>query len=76
LQPGWPLYLLRLLLATAAMALTVLWVAPEADIWLGWDWQRRTMVITKVCALGVVSYVTLHLLLGTRLRHLRAPAVS
>lgn len=74
LQPGWQAYGLRLLLATMAMAAAVFWLAPDTAIWLDWQWQRRLLQIAMVCALGIGVYFISHLLLGTRMRHLRAPA--
>ena len=72
-QPGWQRYGVRLLLATAAMAVTVWWLAPETRP--GWPgtgsagrWRSRWSVA------GVLAYLLAHLLLGTRLHHLRAPA--
>jgi putative peptidoglycan lipid II flippase len=72
-QPGWGRYTLRLLLATGAMAGMVLLLAPEVSAWLAWDWRDRTREIVLVCAAGIAVYLIVHLLLGTRLRHLRAP---
>jgi len=73
-QPGWALYMLRLLLATGSMAVAVLLVTPEGNVWLDWDWRRRALEIALVCGVGIAAYLFTHLLLGTRLRHLRAPA--
>lgn len=73
-HPGWLLYSLRLLLATGAMALAVLLLAPENAMWLGWGWQRRALEIGMVCGAGGGAYLLAHLLLGTRMRHLRVPA--
>jgi putative peptidoglycan lipid II flippase len=73
-QPGWLAYSLRLLLATAAMALVVLLLVPDHGLWLDWAWQRRALEIAMVCAAGAAVYLLAHLLLGTRIRHLRAPS--
>ena len=73
-QPGWKRYAARLLLATASMAAAVVWVAPEAAIWLDWQWQRRILEIALVCSVGIGAYMVTHWILGTRLGHLRAPA--
>jgi len=72
-DPGWPVYLLRLLMATAAMAVVVLMMVPATADWLAWPWQRRAMEIALVCLAGIAVYLCAHLLLGTRMRHLRAP---
>ena len=73
-HPGWGRYALRLLLATAGMVLTVLLLNHEVSTWLAWGWQRRALEILLLCGSGVVTYLGIHLLLGTRLRHLRTPS--
>ncbi|MDX1733386.1 MAG: lipid II flippase MurJ, partial [Halioglobus sp.] len=70
---GWLPHGLRLLVATAAMCLLVAWLNPGDAQWLAWDWYRRALEMLWLCSLGVATYVGVHLALGTRLRHLRAP---
>ena len=72
-QPGWANYCGRLLAATAAMIIAVLFLAQPTQSWLAWDWQRRALEIALVCGAGILAYLVAHLVLGTRLRHLRAP---
>ena len=72
-QPGWLRYWLRLVLATAAMSIVVLWLAKDPDQWLAWEWERRALEISLVVAAGVAAYLGAHLAAGTRFRHLRAP---
>ena len=74
MQPQIVRYVLRLLLATTAMAIALLWIAPEAELWLSWAWQRRALEMALVCASGGAAYLLTHALLGTRFRHLRAPS--
>jgi putative peptidoglycan lipid II flippase len=76
LQPGWRLYGTRLLLATAAMGVALWWLVPEHAVWLDWSWQRRAREMALVCGAGISVYFAVHMLCGTRLRHLRAPAAS
>jgi putative peptidoglycan lipid II flippase len=73
-QPGWMVYSARLLLATGAMATTVLWLAPSAGTWLDWAWQQRAWWIVVVCAAGIAAYVAALVVLGVRPSHLRSPA--
>ena len=73
-QPGWGRYTARLLLATAGMAALVLVLTPELPAWLGWGWQRRALEITLISGSGIAVYLAIHLLAGTRWRHLRAPS--
>ncbi len=72
-QPGWSRYWLRLVVATAAMSIVVLWLAKDPEQWLDWGWQRRALEISLVVAAGVGAYLVTHLAAGTRFRHLRAP---
>ena len=71
---GWGSYFLRLVLATVGMAVTLVLLNDETDLWLAWDWQRRALQLGLLCGAGGGAYLALHLLLGTRLSHLRAPS--
>ena len=72
-QRGWLIYSGRLLAATAAMAAVLIYLAPDTATWLDWAWQRRAWEMTRLCALGGIVYLFVHLLGGTRIRHLRNP---
>jgi putative peptidoglycan lipid II flippase len=72
-QPGWGAYILRLFAATSAMTAAVLLLGEGADVWLDWNWQRRSLEILLVCGAGIAAYLLAHVLCGTRMRHLRAP---
>jgi putative peptidoglycan lipid II flippase len=71
---GWGSYFLRLLLSTLCMAATLLWLKQETSAWLSWGWQQRAWEMTILCAAGAGTYLLVHLLLGTRFRHLRTPS--
>ncbi len=73
-QSGWKVAGLRLVLATLVMALVLFWVTPDDLVWLEWAWQRRVWQLLVVCATGLLSYAAAHLVMGTRPRHLLAPA--
>ena len=73
-QPQVGRYILRLLLATGAMWLVISALASEAEQWLAWSWGQRAMQMALVCAAGIAAYLGAHIILGTRSRHLRAPA--
>jgi putative peptidoglycan lipid II flippase len=72
-QRGWLIYSGRLLAATAAMAAVLVYLAPDTAVWLGWPWQRRAWEMAQLCTLGGIAYLFVHLLGGTRMRHLRNP---
>ncbi|TGD71563.1 murein biosynthesis integral membrane protein MurJ [Mangrovimicrobium sediminis] len=73
-QPGWGGFCLRLLLGTVAMAAVLLMLAGDPALWQDWGWQRRALELALLCAAGAGTYLAVHLLAGTRLRHLRAPS--
>jgi len=75
-QRGWLAYMARLLTATAAMSAAVLYLAPRSADWLTLAWQGRAMEMAMVCVAGVLVYLFIHLLGGTRPGHLRAPSAS
>ncbi|MEH6582008.1 MAG: murein biosynthesis integral membrane protein MurJ [Halioglobus sp.] len=72
-QPGWLVYSSRLLAATAAMAAVLWFLLPAPALWLDWSWQQRAWEMAQLCGLGGLAYLVIHLLGGTRLRHLRNP---
>jgi len=71
---GWGSYFLRLVVSTLSMAAVLLWLNPETSRWLAWDWQHRAWEMGLICAAGAGTYLLVHLLLGTRFRHLRTPS--
>jgi putative peptidoglycan lipid II flippase len=73
-QPGWAIYMLRLILASAALVAVILWLVPASADWLDWPWQRRAMEMALLCCSGTAVYFAVHWLVGTRMSHLRAPA--
>ncbi len=73
---GWRSFWLRMLFATAVMAAALAGLTPSEVHWLEWGWQRRTLELLVLVCVGVAVYVGAHLLAGTRMHHLRAPATS
>jgi putative peptidoglycan lipid II flippase len=74
MQPQVGRYVLRLVLATAAMWIVIASLVSEPAQWLAWRWDQRALQMALVCIAGIATYVVVHLLLGTRLHHLRAPS--
>jgi putative peptidoglycan lipid II flippase len=70
---GWGVYLLRLCLASGVLVAVILWLAPDQQAWLGWQWQRRAFELAVICSAGVVVYFFAHAVVGTRMLHLRVP---
>ncbi len=75
-QQGWLPYVARLLAATAVMAGAVLYLSPASGQWLEWSWNARVMQMGLVCGAGVMAYMVVHLLGGTRMAQLRAPSAA
>jgi len=74
--PGWPVLLLRLVLAGAAMWLLLAWQLPPLDTWLGWSaWQRAGGIAAAVAA-GILSYGAAGFALGLRPADLREAAAA
>jgi putative peptidoglycan lipid II flippase len=71
---GWGGYTLRLGVATTAMTAVLLVLNHDSAHWLAWDWQRRALQMAMLCGAGAATYLLVHMLLGTRLRHLRTPS--
>ena len=76
LQPGWGTHILRLVLATTAMCVTVSVASPEIAHWLASTWYQRALNILALCGLGVFTYVAVQFAMGTRMRDLRASNAS
>jgi putative peptidoglycan lipid II flippase len=73
-QRGWARYILRLAFASGCMVAAILWLAPETPAWYAWQWPRRVLELALLCGVGIAVYVASLWLLGTRMRHLLAPA--
>ena len=73
-QKDWLSYGGRLLTATGVMGAVLLYLAPSPEFWLEWSWQNRTWEMAQLCFVGGLVYVLVHVVCGTRLRHLRNPS--
>jgi putative peptidoglycan lipid II flippase len=74
-QPGWAVYLLRLMLACTGMTMALLALLPEDTAWFDWRWPQRVLELALLCGVGVVVYFVALWLMGIRVAHLRAPIV-
>ena len=66
-QPGWPLFLLKLLLAVGVMGALLWGVAGDATLWLSLQVWGRVLRLAWVVALGAGAYFAVLWLLGFRL---------
>ncbi|MFL0795982.1 MAG: murein biosynthesis integral membrane protein MurJ [Cellvibrionaceae bacterium] len=69
-QSGWGVFSARLVVAVISMSAVVLLLLPEAQAWLGWGWQERSLRLALVCVAGAAVYGVVLLLGGLRPRHL------
>ncbi|MFA5676775.1 MAG: murein biosynthesis integral membrane protein MurJ [Pseudomonas sp.] len=70
-QPGWPVFILRLLLACVALAAVVLWLAADVQQWFDWGWQDKVLQMALLVGAGVAVFVVTLGASGMRMRHLR-----
>lgn len=70
-EPGWWLFMLRLLGGCAAMTAFVLWLNAPAAEWFAWGWQQRAWQLSLLVGGGVLAFVVALGVLGLRPRHLR-----
>jgi putative peptidoglycan lipid II flippase len=67
--PGWASLALRVGLATAAMALLLLWFASPVQTWGGLDWLERAGTLAGLIGGGGALYFAVLAVTGVRLRH-------
>lgn len=69
--PGWPVLLLRVLLASVAMAALLLWWRGEAGQWLEWSAWQRALRLAGLIGAGIAVYFLTLLAVGLRPRFFR-----
>jgi putative peptidoglycan lipid II flippase len=71
---GWPLLLLRVLLASTAMGLVLHFGTASIDQWLDWSALDRVLQLLLWIAVGTAAYASVLLISGLRPRHMQDPA--
>ncbi|PQJ46860.1 murein biosynthesis integral membrane protein MurJ [Vibrio campbellii] len=66
------LFIVRLVIAGAAMVAAILWQLEDMSVWLGWSFAHRSGVLGMLVGLGAVVYLAVVFLLGMRLKDLKA----
>ncbi|GEM74160.1 murein biosynthesis integral membrane protein MurJ [Vibrio sagamiensis] len=66
------LFILRLMIAGAAMVAVIVWQLADMSVWLDWDFARRGGTLGMLIALGTAVYLAVVFLLGVRLKDLKA----
>jgi putative peptidoglycan lipid II flippase len=68
-QPGWAMFMAKILIASAVMG-TILWIASGSDAsWLAGSTFRRILRLAEVVAIGAAAYFLMLWLLGFRLKN-------
>ncbi|CAH1541010.1 putative lipid II flippase MurJ [Vibrio rotiferianus] len=65
-------FIIRLMVAGAAMVAAILWQLEDMSVWLGWSFAHRSGVLGMLIALGASVYLAVVFLLGVRLKDLKA----
>lgn len=65
-------FIIRLVLAGAAMVAAILWQLEDMSVWLDWSFAHRSGVLGMLIALGAVVYLVVLFLTGARLKDLKA----
>ncbi|SEK89946.1 murein biosynthesis integral membrane protein MurJ [Nitrosovibrio tenuis] len=68
-QPGWAIFMAKILIALAGMG-SVLWIASGSDAsWLTDSTSQRVLRLTEIVAMGATAYFIMLWLLGFRLKN-------
>jgi putative peptidoglycan lipid II flippase len=70
IQPGWGLLLVRVLVASVAMVVLLMWVTGPLTSWLQWELWERIGWLTVWVVTGGLVYFGVLILLGVRVRKL------
>jgi len=65
-------FIMRLLIAGVVMVAAILWQLEDMTVWLNWSFAHRAGVLGMLIALGVLVYLVVLFLTGTRLKDLKA----
>ncbi|HHF3130161.1 TPA: murein biosynthesis integral membrane protein MurJ [Vibrio diabolicus] len=65
-------FIIRLVIAGAAMVAAILWQLEDMPVWLDWSFAHRSGVLGMLIALGAVVYLVVLFLTGARLKDLKA----
>ena len=68
-QPGWLIFLLRLLVANAVMAYFLISLAGDWEVWSDWDMLSKILRLALLVGGGILLYAGMLLLTGLRWKH-------
>ena len=61
--------LLRILLASAAMGLLIVFLLPAFDVWSDWRWHERLLQLARIILPAVFCYAFMLWIMGFRRQH-------
>ncbi|MAD46172.1 MAG: murein biosynthesis integral membrane protein MurJ [Oceanospirillaceae bacterium] len=70
-QPGWLMFIAKLLLANLALSGVMFWLMGNTAQWLSWSSWDRSLWLALIVVSGVAVYFSVLVAAGLRLRHLR-----
>ncbi|EGR3109997.1 murein biosynthesis integral membrane protein MurJ [Vibrio parahaemolyticus] len=65
-------FIIRLLIAGAAMVAAILWQLEDMSVWLEWSFAHRSGMLGMLIGLGAAVYLAVLFLTGVRLKDLKA----
>ncbi|ODX41593.1 murein biosynthesis integral membrane protein MurJ [Vibrio parahaemolyticus] len=65
-------FIIRLVIAGAAMAAAILWQLEDMSVWLEWSFAHRSGMLGMLIGLGAAVYLAVLFLTGVRLKDLKA----
>ncbi len=65
-------FIIRLVVAGAAMVAAILWQLEDMSVWLEWSFAHRSGMLGMLIGLGAVVYLAVLFLTGVRLKDLKA----
>ncbi|EGR3113898.1 murein biosynthesis integral membrane protein MurJ [Vibrio parahaemolyticus] len=65
-------FIIRLVIAGAAMVAAILWQLEDMSVWLEWSFAHRSGMLGMLIALGAAVYLAVLFLTGVRLKDLKA----
>ncbi|EJG1474117.1 murein biosynthesis integral membrane protein MurJ [Vibrio parahaemolyticus] len=65
-------FIVRLVVAGAAMVAAILWQLEDMSVWLEWSFAHRSGMLGMLIGLGAAVYLTVLFLTGVRLKDLKA----
>jgi putative peptidoglycan lipid II flippase len=75
-NPGWPAFLLKVLVSVSVMAAVLLAAMGPASWWLSAGWELKIPAVIGLCVLGAAAYGACLALFGFRPRHFSRRAAA